>query len=72
MVDDDFVLMFNANVEPMRFTMPDDLRTGIWKRAIDSASGTVATGAAARAVDVTAPLVVQGFGVVVLRRPLTR
>jgi glycogen operon protein len=71
-IDDDFVLMFNANAEPMPFTMPDDLRTGVWKRTVDTGSGVVATGAAARLIDVTVPVTVPGFGVVVLRRPLTR
>ena len=71
-VDDDFVLMFNANAEPMPFTMPDDLRTGVWKCTVDTGSGVVATGAAARPIDVTVPVPVPGFGVVVLRRPLTR
>ena len=71
-IDDDFVLMFNANPQAMPFAMPEDLRAGVWKRTVDSATGLVAPGAAARAIDVTVPLTVPGFGVVVLRRPLTR
>jgi hypothetical protein len=44
----------------------------VWKRTVDTGSGVVASGAAARPIDVTVPVTVPGFGVVVLRRPLTR
>ncbi len=68
--DDDFVIMFNANREDMPFTMPIDLREGAWERVLDTAADDTAASAGA-CVDTTAHVVVQGFAVVVLRRPLT-
>ena len=68
--DDDFVIMFNANREDMAFTMPDDLRVGAWECVLDTAHEHVKA-AGVGPVDVTAPLVMHAFTVIVLRRPLT-
>ena len=68
--DDDFVIMFNANREDMPFTMPIDLREGTWERVLDTAADDTAASTAA-CIDTAVHVLVQGFAVVVLRRPLT-
>ncbi len=66
-VDDDFVLMVNANRDDMAFTVPDDLRTGTWRRVLD----TAAPDAPVTEVVHDVPLDVPGFSVVVLQRHLS-
>jgi isoamylase len=66
--DDDFVVMWNANDEPMDFELPTDLRTGKWTCVLDTAEPA----ADPTAVKVGDPIVVQGFSVIVLQRPLVR
>ena len=68
--DDDFVIMFNANREDMPFTMPIDLREGTWERVLDTAAEDTAA-SAATCIDTAVHVLVQGFAVVVLRRPVT-
>jgi glycogen operon protein len=63
-VDDDFLLLFNANVHPMRFSIPKSLRTSRWRRVVD----TAAPGATGNDVDVRRTVAVPGFTVVVLQR----
>jgi glycogen operon protein len=65
-VDDDFFVMFNANREPMAFTVPPDLGEGSWRRVLDTAEPDHP----ATIVDVDAPVDVPGFAVVVLQRHL--
>ncbi len=65
-VDDDFLVLFNANREAMTFCVPADLREGTWRRVLDSAHpDTTAT-----VVGIDQPVEVAGFAVVVLQRHL--
>jgi isoamylase len=65
-IDDDFVVMFNAHDACMEFTMPAELCTGLWWQVLDSALGEPAP--AEHVIDVDQPRPVQDFSVVVLRR----
>jgi isoamylase len=64
LVDDDFLLLFNANVHPMRFSIPKDLRRSRWRRVVDTAAPDTIGGD----VDVRRTVGVPGFTVVVLQR----
>jgi glycogen operon protein len=65
-VDDDFLVLFNANREAMTFCVPADLREGTWRRVLDSARPDATT----TVVGVDQPVEVAGFAVVVLQRHL--
>src|SRR5690606_25983322 len=62
--DDDFLLLFNANLEPMRFSIPKELRDQTWRRVVDTSTSDI-VGAP---VDVRRSVLVPGFTVVVLQR----
>jgi glycogen operon protein len=64
LVDDDFLLMFNANVHPMRFSIPKALRTSRWRRVVDTANPDAVGGD----IDVRRTVAVPGFTVVALQR----
>jgi glycogen operon protein len=61
--DDDFLLLFNANLDPMQFRIPKQHRQARWRRVVDTAS-PVTIGAA---VDNRRALTVAGFSLVVLQ-----
>ena len=63
-VDDDFLLLFNANLKPMRFTVPKELRHCTWRKVID----TYAPGITGADVDTRRTIPVPGFTVHVLQR----
>jgi glycogen operon protein len=63
-VDDDFVLLFNAHAEPMDFVLPAQLHLPGWHCVLDTAAPEVF----AVAVKPADPLPVEGFSVVVLQR----
>ncbi len=64
-IDDDFVVMFNANRDALDFTIPDGLRDGTWQRVLDTATPD----AAPTPVTTSEAIAVEGFSVVVLQRP---
>jgi isoamylase len=63
-LDHDFLLLFNANVHPMRFSIPRDLRRYHWRRVID----TAVPDATSSDIDVRRTIGVPGFTVVVLQQ----
>src|SRR5690606_19265945 len=63
-VDDSFLLCFNAHFEPIEFTLPPPDFAGSWLRVIDTAEPA---GPAAEPLDAGAPLSVEGRAVVVLQ-----
>jgi isoamylase len=63
-VDDDFLLLFNANVHPMRFSIPKHLRLSRWRKVVDSAAPDIV----GSDIDVRRTVGVPGFTVVVLQR----
>ena len=62
-VDDSFLLLFNAHSEPVHFVMPDDLLGLEWEIMLDSATGS-------GALSIEAPDTgdVEGWSVMVLRK----
>jgi isoamylase len=62
--DDDFLLLFNANLEPMRFSVPKDLRASSWRKVVDTSMADV-HGAP---LEVRRPVTVPGFTLLVLQR----
>jgi glycogen operon protein len=60
--DDPFVLMLNAWWEPLEFTIPDSLRDLSWQIEVD----TFDPGTAARAIDTSAPVTVNGRSLILL------
>jgi glycogen operon protein len=62
--DDEFLLLFNANNHPIRFSVPKELRASKWRKIID----TSAPDAAERDVDLRRTIPVPGFTVLVLQR----
>jgi len=63
-VDDDFVLLFNAHAEPMDFRLPEHLQSAGWHCVLDTAAPEVF----AASVKPADALPVEGFSVVVLQR----
>ncbi len=63
-VDDDFVLLFNAHEDPTDFTLPEHLRSPGWHCVLDTAAPEVF----AASVKPADPIPVEGFSVVVLQR----
>ncbi len=63
-VDDSFLLLFNAHYEPIEFTVPPAL-AGSWDLVVDTTRWTIDP----EPVDVRGPLVVADRSVLVLRRP---
>jgi len=63
-IDDSFLVLFNAHSEPVRFTMPDDLANLDWEIVLYSATGLAAE------LPVEAPETgdVAGWSVAVLRK----
>jgi glycogen operon protein len=61
--DVDFLLQFNANLEPMQFRIPKEHRLRRWRRVLDTAATRVVAGP----VDARRSLTVAGFSVVVLQ-----
>ena len=62
--DESFVVLCNANREPMAFMLAPELRDDMWSVTLDSAH----VARADEPVDVLAPFTVAGFSVVLLRR----
>jgi isoamylase len=67
-LDDSFLVLSNANDEPMAFTVPSDLAAQGWELELDSAEPTAPAGA----IETDQPVTVGGFSVVVLRSPRAR
>ena len=67
-VDDDFLVMFNAGDEPQTFTIPPNVAGG-WVIALDTSHAGEATSARAEATTEIYRIDVADRGVIVLRRP---
>ena len=63
-VDDDFLLLFNANLEPMRFSIPKALRASAWRKVVDTSAADLDEAT----IEVRRPVTVPGFTVLVLQR----
>ena len=64
MIDDSFLVLFNAHSEPVRFTIPDDLSELEWEIMLYSAMGL----AAPLPADSPEAGEVEGWSVVLLRK----
>jgi isoamylase len=64
LTDDDFLLLFNANLEPMRFSVPKALRGSTWRKVVDTSTAGIDDSA----IEVRRPVTVPGFTVLVLQR----
>jgi isoamylase len=62
--DDDFLLLFNANLDPMRFSVPKGFRASKWQKVVD----TSATDLDEVPIEVRRPVTVPGFTLLVLQR----
>jgi len=61
--DDDFLLLFNANLEPMRFSVPKAFRGANWRKVVDTSADLDEV-----PIDVRRPMSVAGFTLLVLQR----
>ena len=70
-VDDRFLLCFNAHHEPLAFHVPEALTGHDWRVALDTASGRVEEPAGDRSAPFAPrPVTVDGRALVVLRAPV--
>jgi glycogen operon protein len=63
--DDPFLLMLNAWLEPLDFTVPDSLRNLTWQIEVDTSDPKTA----GRAIDAAAPVTLIGRSLMLLRGP---
>ncbi|HPE72769.1 MAG TPA: glycogen debranching enzyme, partial [Candidatus Competibacter sp.] len=67
-IDDSFILLFNADHEPVEFSLPEDLRGWAWRTVMDTAQPRFLQ--RGRGYGAEAPEVpVAGRALVVLQRP---
>jgi len=62
--DDDFLLLFNANLDPMRFSVPKGFRASKWQKVVDTSAADLDE----VPIEVRRPVSVPGFTLLVLQR----